>query len=234
MTWGGSARGQRVGRMGPRIREDNGGERRWIPAPVFMGRLCAGATKGGGDGSPHPRGQRRGGRMGSRPASGGQALRGGNGVGRRWVPASARGEEMGPRIREDNGGEGGWVPASAGTSEVGQALRGGNGVGRRWVPASARTTEGRDDGFPPRWIFMGQALRGGNGVGRRWVPASAGQRRGETMGSRPCLHGQALRGGNEVGRRWVPASARTTEVEDGFPPPREALVQEGYGTGLNY
>ena len=104
--------GQRSGEeMGPRIREDNGGERRWIPAPVFMGRLCAGATKWGGDGSPHPRGQRRGETMGSRPCLHGQALRGGNGGGRRWVPASARNnggargqERMGPRIRGDNGG----------------------------------------------------------------------------------------------------------------------------------
>ena len=137
--------------MGPRIREDNGGERRWIPAPVFTGSgLCAGATEWGGDGSPHPRGQRRGETMDSRPCLHGQALRGGNEVGRRWVPASARttegredgfpppreqrrwepgsphprgqrrGEEMGPRIREDNGGE-----------EV-----------EGWVPASAGTTEG--------------------------------------------------------------------------------------------
>ena len=99
----------------------------------------------------------------------------------------------------------------------GQALRRGNEVGRRWVPASARTTEGRDDGFPPLSSWAGSA-RGQRRGEEDGSPHPRGQRRGETMDSRPCLHGQALRRGNEVGRRWVPASARTTEGrEDGFP-----------------
>ncbi len=216
---------------GQALRGGNGGGRRWVPASA---------------------GQRRGGTMDSRPCLHGQALRGGNEVGRRWVPASARttegrddgfpplsswagsargqrsGEEMGPRIREDNGGEwGGWVPASAGTTEVGPGsargqrrgeemgprIREDNGGERRWVPAPrnnmgrlcAGATKWGGDGSPhPR----GQR-RGGGGSAR-------GQRRGEEMGPR-------IREDNG----WVPASAGTTEG-------REALVQEGYGTGLNY
>ena len=154
----GSAQGQRSGEeMGPRIREDNGGEGGWVPAPVFIGSL---------------------------------ALRGGNEVGRRWVPASARTTEG----REDGfpppGNFGGGARLCAGATEV----------GRRWAPASARTTEGREDGFPHP--------RGTTEVG----PGSArGQRSGEEMGPR-------IREDNGGEGGWVPASAGTTEVERGVSP----------------
>ena len=83
-----TGRGGRGGGMGPRIREDTGRGRggNGIPRLRFatFRMTCV-----GGDGAPHPRGQRGG--VGGRP--GGTALRG-------------TGEGMGPRMREDNGRDG--------------------------------------------------------------------------------------------------------------------------------
>ena len=120
-------------------------------------------SEGMRDGSPHPRGQRRGG------GAMGEARRDGGGNGRfanrpyqmvvrgneGWVPASARTTEgrgsdgEGERwVREDNGGEGErWVEARRDGGGNGRfanrpyqmVVRGNEG----WVPASARTTEGR-------------------------------------------------------------------------------------------
>ena len=87
----------------------------------------------------------------------------------------------------------------------GQALRRGNEVGRRWVPASARTTEGREDGFPPL---------------SSWAGSARGQRRGEEMGPR-------IREDNGGGVRMGSRLRGNNGGEGG-------LVQEGYGTGLNY
>ena len=105
-----------------------------------------------------------------------RALRGGNEVGRRWVPASARTTEG----REDG------FPPPREQRRWSQALRGGNEVGRRM---GSRLREdnggGRDDGF--------MALRGGNGSGEEMGPRiredNGGGRR---MGSR-------LRGNNGGG-----------------------------------
>ena len=155
----------------------------------------------GGDGSPHLRGQRRGETMDSRPCLHGQALRGGNEVGRRWVPASARTTE---------GRDDGFPPLSS------------------WAGSARGQRSGEEDGSPHprgqrRGERMGSRLRGNNGGGARlcagatkWggdgSPHPRGQRRGERMGSR-------LRGNNGGGARLC--AGATEWGGDGFPPPRE-------------
>ena len=104
--------------MGPRIREDNGGEgERWVRRDVMAGgtggsRIARSRwlSEGMRDGSPHPRGQRRGG------GAMGEARRDGGGNGRfanRPYQMVVRGNE-------------GWVPASART-------RGGRRVTVIWM-----------------------------------------------------------------------------------------------------
>ncbi len=142
---------------------------------LHEGRLSAGTTEveGGGmtcgwrkgDGSPHPRGHRRG-RSSRLRLHEGRLCAGTTEVGARddmWVA------------------EGGWVPASARTQEGeefppssarGQALCGNNGGGGGrddmwvteggWVPASAGTQEGEEFPHPSS---RGQAMREDTGGG---------------------------------------------------------------------
>ena len=139
---------------GFRIRVDNEGG--WVPASVLHGgRFSAGGRgwvphlprgqRAGGDGSPHPRGQRVG--MGSASAR------------------TTRG--MGPRIREDNAW--GWVNASAKATGRGGGWvctpiltfppQGGREV-EGWVHVGAGTTGGGCG------LFQAEALQGRNYLGQ--------------------------------------------------------------------
>ena len=127
-------------------------------APFRM--TCWGAK---GDGSPHTRGQRRGGRVLAFRLCGGGLSAGEGG----WVPAFARtregiGRPLGQRV--------GGFP----TTVISRA--GSPWGGRGWVPAYARTTRG--DGSPhPRGqrvrvdsrfrLHGGRAVRGGRGMAPR-------------------------------------------------------------------
>ena len=236
--------------MGPRMREDNGSGEVFHGGGLFAvtteggecgwwewdGRFPNRSYGEGEDGSPHPRGQRRG-----------ESVSGAGGS--RTAPTERA--KMGPRIHEDNGG------GRVGRAVPEPPLR----RGRRWVPASTRTTEGGEwewggrfpnrpygegeDGSPhARGHGSGEVFHGGG----LWVGAAGGgsgtgglrivsterakmdpRIREDNGGGASRLAGSS-RGnngrGNVVGhgrftptapssrgqaRRWVPASARTTE-----------------------
>ena len=115
------------------------------------------------DGSPHPRGHRRGGGLDSCPVFTGAGSTRECGMG------------MGPRIREDTEGEVGWIPAP---SSRGQALRGnvGMGMGPRiredtegeagWIPAPVFTRAGST-----RECGMGPRIREDTEGEAGWIPA---------------------------------------------------------------
>ena len=147
------------------------------------GRLYAGMWDG--DGSPHPRGHRRGGGLDSCPVFTGAGSTRECGMGPRiredtegeagWIPApvftgagSTRECGMGPRIREDTEGEVGWIPAPVFTG-AGSTRERGMGMG----PRIREDTEG-EVGWVPAPVFTGAgsareqrqgALRGNGGWG---------------------------------------------------------------------
>ena len=158
------------------------------------GRLCAG--KRDGDGSPHPRGHRRGGGLDSRPVFTGAGSTRESGMG------------MGPRIREirtcntwgerwdsnprspgpqpgDTEGEVGWIPAPVFTG-AGSTRECGMGMGH---PRGHR----RGGGLDSRPCLHGGRLYAGMGWG--WVPASARTQKGRWDGFLPRLHGGRLYAG---------------------------------------
>ena len=208
--------------MGPRIREDTGGD----GSPSLSSRGQALRRHSRGDGSPRPRGHG----WGWVPVPVFTGSGSARALTRGWVSACARtrGERLHPHpsLPPSRGKEKerGWVPASART-------RVGNGFPSLSSRSQALRRHSRGDGSPrPR----GHEERGGSpslsvtggrlfagiheGMGHRifedtggedFTPILAFPLRGdgkrEGMGPRPCLHGgQALRRHSRGG--WVPAS----------------------------
>ena len=159
------------GGMGPRIREDNG-RGKWVPRRedptgdggegAMDGMACVG---GGGDGSPHPRGQ-RGGRAPRR--DGPNRVRGGDGSphprgqggGEREFftegrPQQGTEEGMGPRIREDTEGMGG--SSTGGTALREDRERDGSPHPRGHGKGAGRQ---RDSSTPLRYVQNGMCGRG--------------------------------------------------------------------------
>ena len=124
------------------------------------------------------------------PCSLGQALRGNNGWGGRFVA-------FGMTFRSGRG---------RATTRV--APTGAEGRGGGWVPACARTREGDEgDGFLLP-CSRGQALRGNNGWGGRFVAFGMTFRSGRGRATtRVAPTGAEGRGGG-----WVPACARTRDT----------------------
>ena len=196
--------------MGPRLREDNGRGRGWVPAYVFAREQDL-RGDGDGDGSPPSRGQREGERMNSRlPSSRGQVLRGmGMGMGPRLREDNGRGRDEfpptvsrggsprervgGPRLREDNG-----RGNSRLLSSRGQVLRGTTGGG--WGLRGGSSRDDGDGSPPSRGQREGEGVRGGGvpspGKTLSWQPLPFSSR-----GSRcnPLLAG---RSGRRRAPRW--------------------------------
>ena len=212
--WGDGDGSTHPSSRGQALRGDNGWDRSTHPRRQRVGEgegwVPASAGTTGGDGSPHPRGQRvgwvhasariTGGDGFPHPSSWGQALRGNNAL---LLHQSPRLGDGSPHPR---GHRGGWVHASARTMRgMGSHIREDNGWG--WVPASARTTGG-DGSTHPRGqrVGMGPRIREDNGGDGSPHPSS---------------RGQALRGNNALLLHQSP------RLGDGSTHPRGQRVGDG-------